>query len=136
MAETAETCASGVQVGLDTKAILEAWTAIQKKHPELPVFIVTFDTGTIISICYVNSNCMRLLSQPAHLNMLLHYLLLKFPDSANCQACVFHLCSQEFRLRQSSIRGKFHSLFQGRARHWHGLGCPAACASSSAQESG
>ena len=53
MAETAETCASGVQVGLDTKAILEAWTAIQKKHPELPVFIVTFDTGTIISNCYV-----------------------------------------------------------------------------------
>ena len=35
-----------LQVGLDTKAVLEAWNAIQKKHPELPVFVVTADEST------------------------------------------------------------------------------------------
>ena len=50
MTEGAETWAPGMQVGLDTKAILEAWTAIQRKHPELPVFIVTSDTGALSSV--------------------------------------------------------------------------------------
>ena len=78
---------------------------------------------------------MRLLSHPAHLNMLLHYLLLKFPDSANCQACVFHPCSQEFRLRQSSIRGKFHSPLPGKGKALAWAGVPSSlCKQLSAGE--
>ena len=65
MAKVAKIWASGVQVGLDTKALLEAWTAIQKKHPELPVFIVTSDTGTLVSVCHVDCSHIRLLSDPA-----------------------------------------------------------------------
>ena len=47
-----------LQVGLDTKAVLEAWNAIQKKHPELPVFIVTADQSmwllsALLCIMYV-----------------------------------------------------------------------------------
>ena len=68
MARLAEVLASGVQVGLDTKAILEAWTAIQKKHPELPVFIVTSDTGIIVAVCHTNCSHIRLLSHPAPSN--------------------------------------------------------------------
>ena len=65
MARLVEIWASGVQVGLDTKAILEAWTAIQKKHHKLPVFIVTSDTGTVVSVCHVDRSHVRLLSHPA-----------------------------------------------------------------------
>lgn len=35
-------------MGLDNKAVLEAWNAIQKKHAELPVFIVTADAGMLL----------------------------------------------------------------------------------------
>ena len=35
-----------VQVGLDSKAVGEAWQAINKKHPSLPVAIFTSDAST------------------------------------------------------------------------------------------
>jgi alanyl-tRNA synthetase len=42
---TEEADISCVQVGLDSKAVLEAWNAIHKKHPNMPVVIVTADAG-------------------------------------------------------------------------------------------
>ena len=78
-----------MQVGLDTKAILEAWNAIQRKHPELSVFIVTADAGTIISVCHVDCSHMRLPSNPAHLSVLLPFLPDKMPDSATALKPVY-----------------------------------------------
>ncbi len=34
-----------VDVGLDPKALLEAWNAIQKQHPKLPVIMFSTDQG-------------------------------------------------------------------------------------------
>ena len=34
-----------LDVGLDAKALTEAWAACQKAHPELPVMFVSADTG-------------------------------------------------------------------------------------------
>ncbi len=34
-----------VDVGLDPKALLEAWNAIQKQHPRLPVIMFSSDQG-------------------------------------------------------------------------------------------
>lgn len=34
-----------VGVGLDPKALLEAWNAIQKQHPALPVIMFSLDQG-------------------------------------------------------------------------------------------
>ncbi len=34
-----------VDVGLDPKALLEAWNAIQKQHPQLPVIMFSTDQG-------------------------------------------------------------------------------------------
>ena len=34
-----------MQVGLDSKAVLEAWNAIHKKHADMPVVIITADAG-------------------------------------------------------------------------------------------
>ena len=34
-----------LQVGLDSKAVLEAWNAIHKKHSDMPVVIITADAG-------------------------------------------------------------------------------------------
>ena len=42
-----------LQVGLDTKAVLEAWNAIQKKHSELPVFILTADESEWLALLIV-----------------------------------------------------------------------------------
>ncbi len=37
----------GAQVGLDTKAVMEAWQAISRKHPTLPATIITADAGEL-----------------------------------------------------------------------------------------
>lgn len=34
-----------VDVGLDPKALSEAWNAIQKQHPSLPVIMFSLDQG-------------------------------------------------------------------------------------------
>ena len=36
-----------VDVGLDPKALLEAWNAIQKQHPSLPVIMFSLDQGAL-----------------------------------------------------------------------------------------
>ena len=36
-----------VDVGLDPKALLEAWNAIQKQHPHLPVIMFSIDQGKL-----------------------------------------------------------------------------------------
>ena len=38
-----------VDVGLDPKALLEAWNAIQKQHPTLPVIMFSLDQGALPS---------------------------------------------------------------------------------------
>ena len=38
-----------VDVGLDPKALLEAWNAIQKQHPHLPVIMFSIDQGKLCS---------------------------------------------------------------------------------------
>lgn len=37
-----------VDVGLDAKALLEAWNAIQKQHPTLPVIMFSLDQGVLL----------------------------------------------------------------------------------------
>ncbi len=59
-----------LQVGLDTKAVLEAWNAIQKKHPELPVFIVTADESTYLFLQpMLCASCTVLCNQAYHLEV-------------------------------------------------------------------
>lgn len=49
-----------VDVGLDPKALLEAWNAIQKQHPTLPVIMFSLDQGMLASArCWLR--CMHLL---------------------------------------------------------------------------
>ena len=122
MTEGAETWAPGVQVGLDTKAILEAWTAIQKKHPELPVFIVTSDAGTSSSVCHVNSGHTRLLSHLAHLNMLLPYL----PNSClPLQTAVLWMLFMHATIRRAEVKHSRQSSLcppgKGKALAWAGV---------------
>ena len=41
-----------LEVGLDTKALAEAWGACQKAHPQLPVMFISTDTGVLTtSLC-------------------------------------------------------------------------------------
>ena len=44
-----------VDVGLDAKALLEAWNAIQKQHPTLPVIMFSLDQGALLLMQQVST---------------------------------------------------------------------------------
>ena len=53
------------QVGLDSKAVMDAWQAIHKQHPTLPVMMITADASES-SADYLRLPCMPCTCRPTH----------------------------------------------------------------------
>lgn len=68
-----------VDVGLDPKALLEAWNAIQKQHPKLPVIMFSTDQG-------VDTSQSQLCTDVRH------WTLMDVKASATCLEGVSALC--------------------------------------------
>ena len=67
-----------VDVGLDAKALLEAWNAIQKQHPTLPVIMFSLHHAALLLLLLLPKNFQIALCRVSALLLLLLLLLKKF----------------------------------------------------------